>query len=376
MPLMPATVIQPLITNAGLNAAIAADGSGLQLQITHVQIGSAAYALNPAPGSADYNRTGLVTPTETIAVAGGHVMNGGFRVDAMFPAWAGAAYGATEIGFWAGVPGAGGILFAIWAQTTPFAQRNNIDYLASFAVGLARVPNGSVTVTFDPDYQKAIALMTFHEEAANPHPQYKRFFTLAGASVNTPIGVDRFGGVLVSVGTSPLSHSLPSFAGREPGEWIEVINNSTFPCTITAGPGQFFAVTGAALAPVVLLGGESARFVVPGAGAQWAVSGSATLKYSIGFEASLANPGWRRLPNGEIEQWGSVTTSASGGVAVTFPIAFPNACLNLTTGAGANAPGLVSFDSLTKNGFNIHGWTSNTGARMAMTSAWWKAKGH
>jgi hypothetical protein len=171
MPIMP-TVINPLITNAGFNAAQAQSGLGLQLAITHLQLGSGTYVLDPSVGSADYNRTALVTPTETVPVAAGHVMDKGFRVDAMFPAWTAAAYGVSEIGFWAGDPAAGGVLFAIWAQATPFTQRNNIDYLASFGLGLTRVPVGSVTVTFNPVLQEAIALMTYHEQAADPHPQY------------------------------------------------------------------------------------------------------------------------------------------------------------------------------------------------------------
>lgn len=181
---MPATIIQPLITNAGLAAAIAASGSGVQLAITHIQLGSSAYVLDPTPGSADYNRTALVTPTEKVAAAAGHVMDKGFRVDASFPSWTLTPYGVTEIGFWAGDPAAGGVLFAIWAQATPFTTRSNIDYLASFAVALARVPAGSVTVTYDPSLSDAMALVNFHEAEADPHTQYiKR----AGDTMDNPL---------------------------------------------------------------------------------------------------------------------------------------------------------------------------------------------
>jgi len=42
--------------------------------------------------------------------------------------------------------------------------------------------------------------------------------------------------------------------------------------------------------------------------------------------------GYVKLPGGVILQWGKSNTSASGGVtSVTFPIAFPNACLNVTS---------------------------------------------
>lgn len=48
------------------------------------------------------------------------------------------------------------------------------------------------------------------------------------------------------------------------------------------------------------------------------------------FGASLATNGYQRLPNGMILQWGRVRASYTSEVTagVTFPIAFPNACLS------------------------------------------------
>ena len=57
---------------------------------------------------------------------------------------------------------------------------------------------------------------------------------------------------------------------------------------------------------------------------------------------SLASPGYVRFGNGLILQWG-VSTSAGQrvGITVTFPIAFPNACLNVqgTVNAGPSFAG-------------------------------------
>ena len=46
---------------------------------------------------------------------------------------------------------------------------------------------------------------------------------------------------------------------------------------------------------------------------------------------SLATNGYTKMPNGLIIQWGTVTGSSAGGSnqTITFPIAFPNACLNV-----------------------------------------------
>ncbi|ELE9690246.1 phage tail protein [Enterobacter kobei] len=58
--------------------------------------------------------------------------------------------------------------------------------------------------------------------------------------------------------------------------------------------------------------------------------------------ASKAVNGWFKDANtGLIHQWGKNTSSVVGNTTVTFPIAFPNACLNLqnTWIRGANTPG-------------------------------------
>lgn len=47
---------------------------------------------------------------------------------------------------------------------------------------------------------------------------------------------------------------------------------------------------------------------------------------------SLQLNGWRRLPDGSTEQWGSSSVLVSAGYiagTLTFPIAFPTACLNV-----------------------------------------------
>jgi hypothetical protein len=47
------------------------------------------------------------------------------------------------------------------------------------------------------------------------------------------------------------------------------------------------------------------------------------------FSNSLTTSGYQKLPSGLIIQWGTGTAVASGTSTVTFPITFPNACLNV-----------------------------------------------
>lgn len=78
-----------------------------------------------------------------------------------------------------------------------------------------------------------------------------------------------------------------------------------------------------------------------------------------------ATNGYSYLPNGVLLQWGRYdTTVIEGGVNVTFPIAFPNACLNVTAtrmasvAVSTNADGGVHYVSSTTNEavFNLQGF--------------------
>lgn len=173
---MPA-VINPLITDAGMAAAIAASGVGLQLAITHIALGSGQYT----PVNAQTAMTGR---QEKVAIAGGIVSGtGSFRLSVIFPSWAAAAYNASEIGFYAGDPDAGGILFAVYSTPSGYiVNRTNIDYVAAFAMQLTRVPAGSVTVTVDVSLSQAMAQMTSHLGEVNPHTQYVRHDAAQGLS--------------------------------------------------------------------------------------------------------------------------------------------------------------------------------------------------
>jgi hypothetical protein len=81
----------------------------------------------------------------------------------------------------------------------------------------------------------------------------------------------------------------------------------------------------------------------------------------IGFVTSLATNGYVKLPGGLIFQWGTGTLAAgSYGIAtVSFPIAFPNACMNITTNpiASPQAAYALTVDSVTASSarFGMYG---------------------
>ena len=69
------------------------------------------------------------------------------------------------------------------------------------------------------------------------------------------------------------------------------------------------------------------------------------------FTSSQASSGYQKLPSGLIIQWGQVSVSVSANTATqwtwTFPIAFPNACLQAFSTAGNNLGSTNTTESFT-----------------------------
>ena len=77
-----------------------------------------------------------------------------------------------------------------------------------------------------------------------------------------------------------------------------------------------------------------------------------------GFDASLTQNGYQKLPGGLILQWG-ISTQNSDVVVVTFPIPFPNACLNVQATGTSTATGSqenVKATLFTKNNFTLRSY--------------------
>lgn len=92
--------------------------------------------------------------------------------------------------------------------------------------------------------------------------------------------------------------------------------------------------------------------------------------------ASLQVNGWARDPvTGEIEQWGYVASIAdNSSLAVTFPMAFPEACLNgqvsFANDTGTSGTDTANFLNPTRQGFTLKVSGNNT-----TNSVYWRAKG-
>ncbi|MCA8335203.1 gp53-like domain-containing protein [Burkholderia multivorans] len=133
----------------------------------------------------------------------------------------------------------------------------------------------------------------------------------------------------------------------------------------------------------------SNTFVSPVSVGQAAVGSTSEAVNQGQFDGSIAIPGWKKYPDPTsptgyvIEQWGTVTTNTN--TAVSFPIAFPTACLNVlamesaanSSSWGTGSPTLHAVSNKTKTGFthwtvswNGNGWTG------ANNTCDWRAWGY
>ncbi|WP_219097579.1 hypothetical protein [Pseudomonas sp. UMAB-40] len=120
--------------------------------------------------------------------------------------------------------------------------------------------------------------------------------------------------------------TLPLAASARSGDVITIFNYATVPVTI-ARQGAEVINCGAtsSVNSLVLQPGDS-LFLVAGSG--WFVSGgTAANQFAGSFGASLGVSGHKKDPSGLIIQWGTASVVAGTVTTITFPIAFPTACV-------------------------------------------------
>ena len=82
------------------------------------------------------------------------------------------------------------------------------------------------------------------------------------------------------------------------------------------------------------------------------------------FPQQLSKNGWKKLPGGYIEQWGSIEFSG-GGVQFNWPIAFPNEILNVNVSTESNVFNAPTFQNPTLTTVYLQSWDQNGNAQSA-----------
>ncbi|WP_244114806.1 gp53-like domain-containing protein [Burkholderia cepacia] len=165
-------------------------------------------------------------------------------------------------------------------------------------------------------------------------------------------------------GTADGTVSLPPVASIPAGQGFWITNTGTALLTVAPNGSDTFAGTsGASSLPVGI--NDNIYIVSSGSGSTWLVyGGSAQLKYTGSFNASLGGNGYQKLPSGLIIQWGGVSVPAGATYTYNFPLAYSVACYSIvgTRGApGSNA----SFNFSPISGAQFQTQNYGTGTEIA-----------
>ena len=150
------------------------------------------------------------------------------------------------------------------------------------------------------------------------------------------------------------------------GHWIELQYDLVLDKWVLLNPGIATVANDAAAAD------NSTRLASTG----WVRNAMAAIATAAGFSASFTTNGYVKFPSwlgGVIFQWG-VSAATSTSVAVSYPIAFPNAVLWLGSQDGGGQPALIlwSYTATGLTGFtayNIASLSKGNAAVLASTAA-------
>lgn len=159
----------------GQAALFNATNTGVDLTLTHIQVGS-GNRVPATTGEPFAFVSALLSPRQFSPIASGAAVGQNqIRMSAIF---AGAsAFNIAEVGLWAGQPGgSGSVLVAYWSKATGVlaAKSAGVDFIFSFDMVVnTDFPAARLTILADATQSPMLALMMQHEAKTDPHPQYE-----------------------------------------------------------------------------------------------------------------------------------------------------------------------------------------------------------
>lgn len=163
-----------------------------------------------------------------------------------------------------------------------------------------------------------------------------------------------------------LTLPTPTSLGIPSGKAVTVFGNA-YTGAIVAGAGAFINFAGSNDGAITIKAGQTATFVAVSPTTWQVINSTAAMGKNADFAASFTVNGFQKLPSGFIEQFGYITTSASGDVNLVYPFTFPNGVLNVSAvyqnDAGSN-PALASIGTMTTSSVNVGGYNPSTTARV------------
>jgi hypothetical protein len=234
----------------------------------------------------------------------------------------------------------------VWRQASIMAA-----VLAQFIVdetGNNAVDDGT-TATLLANLKTAVAASVISQGLASSGIQS---FTSTG-SLPTSIA----GGTCLINSASATVQTLPAASAVALGRQVEFLNIGAGVGTVQKVGSDTITINNTTVTALALGNGDTLTVESNGVNGWIATGGSAKLASSGVYAASMAAPGYQKLPSGLIMQWGLTAAIATGatGAVTTYPIAYPNASWNVVAtfsdaaSLGTSTP--CNVTNLTTTGF-------------------------
>jgi hypothetical protein len=212
------------------------------------------------------------------------------------------------------------------------------------------------------------------------------------AYVNVLAGnTDNFNTTPASIGVSWLPYAgIALKQGIIPGATfaeVDALTEDEGPIIVTDHGGAVYVWNGSAYAPLIAdetYAGSMKRATA--ALAQGLTDDATALtpkKLADAFKdgnQSLGANGYQKLPGGLIMQWGSGTSSGTGSLAITFPVAFPTDCVSISgipvAGAGAGIACKLLTSAPSPTGATLAAFNTGSGSGASGIPIFWSAVGY
>lgn len=156
------------ITDAGKASMWNASNTGLNFDITHIQLGGG----NKTPAG---NEAALLNSQEKVVLATGYkIGNNQVKMSAVFSG--NYQYEVSEVGLWSGDPDlSSSTLFGYWSQPTGFLTVRSplIDFVFTNHLTIDSIlPSECLNVIYDSSQSTLLSIMANHELSIASHPHH------------------------------------------------------------------------------------------------------------------------------------------------------------------------------------------------------------
>lgn len=216
------------------------------------------------------------------------------------------------------------------------------NMLTSWVIALESASRTTTAPQFDGTIRTAST--AFVQQALGSRSGYQSITALSTTLTNSSVG-----SYIRFAVTANATCILPDPASIPQGSSILLFNSISSVGSVT--------VTAANSGTVGYMGSGSSFVLAPGQQVEFLSSGTTAPGSWTGFNGAgasiLAQAGYQKFPSGLFMQWGIGTSPSAGYVDITYPVAFPTACIHGQVSARSNSSAANAYTAQWDDGTNF-----------------------